>query len=71
MPQVSDRAWLLLIPFLAILAFEVWVLWSFSAEIRRGQRRRVRSAVAGHQIDIYAPQGPVLRFRSSREREAA
>jgi len=73
MSHIFDPAWLLVIPFLAILIFAVWVLWNFSGELRQGRRRRVRSVLYGHQVKIYIPepQRPVLRFRRSRDDEAA
>jgi hypothetical protein len=68
-----DPAWLLLIPFLIVLSFTVWALCHFSDELRRGKRRRIRSAIYGHQVKIYIPepQQRVLRFRGSRDHEAA
>jgi len=71
MPQMSGQAWYLLIPILAILAFEVYALWNFSEELRRGRRRRIRNTVYGHRINIYPFRTPVLRFRRDREDEAA
>ena len=71
MSQMSPLAWYLLLPFLAILAFEVYALWNFSEELRRGRRRRIRNNVYGHRINIYPPPRPVLRFRRDREDEAA
>jgi hypothetical protein len=71
MPHVFDPAWLLLIPFLAVLAFSMWVLWNFSEEIRIGKRHRVRRAIYGHQVQIYSPERAVLRFTHPRDKEAA
>jgi hypothetical protein len=73
-PQMShlfDPTWLLLIPFLIIVMFTVWTLWNFSAEIRIGKRRRVRSTIYGHQVLIYSPEKAVLRFTRTRDKEAA
>jgi len=73
MSHTFDPTWLLVIPFLAILIFAMWALWNFSGELRKGKRRRVRSAMYGHQVKIYIPDShrPVLRFRRRRDDEAA
>ena len=71
MPQMSSQAWYLLIPIFAILGFEVWALWNFSEELRRGRRRRMRSTDYRRRNRIYPPLRPVLRFRRDREDEAA
>jgi len=71
MSHLFDPAWLLLIPFLTILAFTLWALWNFSDEIRMGRRRRIRRAIQGHQVRIYAPKPTVIRFRRSHDKEAA
>jgi len=69
--RMFDPAWLLLIPFLVILAFLVTVLWHFSDELRQGRRRRVRSTTHyGHQVKISEAQQPVLRFRRHRNEAA-
>jgi hypothetical protein len=73
MSHIFDPAWLLLIPFLAILSFALWALWSFSDELRQGRRRRVRRPIYGHQVKVYLPEPrqPVLRFSRRRDQEAA
>lgn len=69
--HLFDPAWLLLIPFLTILAFSLWALWHFSDELRQGKRRRIRSAALyGHQVKIYVPQQPALRFHRERDHAA-
>jgi hypothetical protein len=69
--HIFDPAWLLLIPFLVILAFSIWVLWHFSDELRQGRRRRIRGATLyGHQVNIYEAQPEVLRFRRDRNQAA-
>ena len=69
--QMFDPAWLLLIPFLLILAFSVWVLWHFSDELRQGRRRRIRSdTLHGHQVKIYEAPPEVLRLRRGRNQAA-
>jgi hypothetical protein len=70
MPNTID-AILLLIPLGAILIFSTWALWNFSAELRASRRRRVRRPTYTHQVKIYTPPQPVLRFRRSHDKEAA
>jgi hypothetical protein len=71
MSHILDPAWLLLIPFITIVAFSVWALWNFSGELRVGRRRRARHPVYGFQVRIYSPQPPVLRFRRRHDNQAA
>jgi hypothetical protein len=65
-----DPAWLLLIPFLIILALAVWVLWSFSDELRAGKRRRIRRTDYTPEVRIYWPDTYAPRFRRRRDKEA-
>jgi hypothetical protein len=70
--HVLELLLLLLTPFLIVVTFTIWVLWNFSRELRQGRRRRVRgSALYGHPVKIYAPERQVIRFRRSRNDEAA
>jgi hypothetical protein len=70
MSHAFDPVLLLIIPFGLVLAFCVWVLWNFSAELRTGKRRRVRR-VSGPEIRIYFPPQQVIRFRRRHDNEAA
>ncbi len=66
-----NAPWLLLIPFCAILFFNVWALWNFSNELRRGKRRRVRRTPYYPPTRIYTPPARVVRFRRRHDSEAA